>query len=117
MGQHKTTMVTDVHHCLFPFSLSSHLYLSLFMSVPLSFHVCLSLFLLCLSLSLLNALLLCVVVCCCGLAVRAVVVVAVDVAVCVRFFLSGTEKRSRVYVQNAPVCTFKTPASQWARSF
>ena len=50
--------------------------------------------------------LLCVVVCCCvccGLAVRAVVVVAVDVAVCVRFFLSGTEKRSRVYVQNAPV--------------
>ena len=27
--------------------------------------------------------------------------------VCVRFFLSCTEKRSRVYVQNAPVCTFK----------
>ena len=35
----------------------------------------------------------------------------------VRFFLSGTEKRSRVYVQNAPVCTFKTPASHWTRAF
>ena len=31
--------------------------------------------------------------------------------VCVRFFLSCTEKRFRVYVQNAPVCTFKTPVT------
>ena len=60
---------------------------------------------------------LCVV--CCGRAVRVVVVVAVrvvvvavvvvavavDVAVCmcVRFFLSCTEKRFRVYVQNARI--------------
>ena len=37
--------------------------------------------------------------------------------VCVRFFLSGTERRSRVYVQNAPMCTFKTPASLRTRAF
>ena len=37
--------------------------------------------------------------------------------VCVRFFLSCTEKRFRVYVQNASVCTFKTPASHWTRAF
>ena len=44
------------------------------------------------------------VVCCgCGWAVRVVVVVAVDVAVCVRFVPSGCEKRSRVYFQNARV--------------
>ena len=57
------------------------------------------------------------VVCVVVVSVRVVVVVAVDVAVCVRFFLSCIEERSRVYVQNAPLCTFKTPVSHftWER--
>ena len=75
--------------------------LSLFMSVSLS-HLN-ALYVVCCCVSCVS----CVFVC---WAVRVVVVVAVHVAVCVCacFFLSGTEKCSRVYVQNAPVCTFKT---------
>ena len=45
-------------------------------------------------------LLLCCCVMCCGLAVCVVVVVP-----------SCTEKRSRVHIQNAPVCAVKTPVS------
>ena len=40
-----------------------------------------------------------------------VVAVDVDVCMCVRFFLSCTGERFRVYVQNAPVCAFKTPVA------
>ena len=109
-----------MHLCLFLFlsffsssSLSFHVCLSLFSCLYLSFHVCLSLFS-CLSLSLLNELMLCVVcvvcvVCIVCWAVRVVVGLCVLLwwwlwmwlCVCV-FFLSGTEKRSRVCVQTLP---------------
>ena len=79
MGQHRTTVVTDVHLCFFPFSLSSHLYLS-FHVCPSLFHVCLSFFLLCLSLSLSLSSQCTIVVCCC---VLLCVVVCVVVWLCV----------------------------------
>ena len=109
----------------FSFSLSSHLYLNSHLS--LSVHVCLSLFMSlfsCLSLPLFHVCfslfsmhcMLCVVVCVVCVECWAVRVV-VRLWMCVRFFLSGTKKRSCVYVQNArskrsrvngqnaPVCT------------
>ena len=105
----------------FSFSLSSHLHLS--SHLYLSFLICLSLFM-SVSLSLFSMhCMLCVVVVCvlCVLCVVCVVCWAVRVVVglcvlwwwwlwmwlCVHFFLSGTEKRSHVYVQNTSVCTFK----------
>ena len=49
-----------------------------------------------------------------------VVVVWLCVVVCGCVCVSScpcTSKSFRVYVQNAPVCTFKTPASRWTRAF
>ena len=87
-------------------SLSSHVRLSLSLHVSLSFFIWLSL-----HMSLCGACVVCGVLCCC------VWWCVVCVACVVRFFLSCTEKRSRVYVQNAPVCTFKTPVSHKTRAF
>ena len=56
-------------------------------------------------------LMLCCYVMCCGWAVRVVVVVGVAVVVCARVVPSYTERRSRLYIQNAPVCAVKTHES------
>ena len=95
----------------FSLSLFLLLFISLLTSVSLSFHVCLSLFscpclslFMTVSLSLLHALYgVCCCVCYCG-----------GGCVCVSSCLA-LKKRSPVYVQNSPVCTFKTPASHWTR--
>ena len=72
------------------------------MPLSLSFHVCLVSVFTCLSLSSHVCLCGCgcVCVCCC--------VWLCVLLWCVSFFFSCTEKRSRVFVQNASVCTFKT---------
>ena len=65
-----------------------------------------------------------VVVRLCGCAVVVLVVLSVVLVccggcgcVCARFVPSCIEKRSHVYVRNAPVCSFKTPVSHKTRAF
>ena len=89
------------------------IFISLFSCLSLSFFTCLSLSLfihLALSLHVYLWFLVCVVVC----------VVCVGVSLCVGLCVllwCVRSKRSRVYVQYVPVCTFKTPVSNWTRAF
>ena len=116
--------------CIFTFSifplffhlaLSSHISLCLFFFISLfssgSIFTCLPLSLFFhLALSSHVSLLLCVWVCGCVLVLWVwvcafLLVLHFKRPPCVR------SKRSRVYFPNAPVCTFKTPASHWKRTF